>query len=155
VADRHPDTAWFFVYTREAHPGEDVGPHDSFETKVASARLLRDEIGIRRPILVDDLEGTVHRTYGLLPNMTWAIGRGGRILYKSDWTSAANVEAFLARYQLGHTRRPTSGGVSSYVTEQVEFRDIDRDVFYRRLHRNGPRAYDEFKRAEDIWRERS
>jgi hypothetical protein len=41
---------------------------------------MRDEAGIRRPILVDDLEGTAHRDYGLLPNMTWVTGRGGQIL---------------------------------------------------------------------------
>ena len=144
-----------FLYTREAHPGELVGAHDSFDAKLANARLLRDEIGIRRPILVDDLEGTAHRAYGLLPNMSWVIGRGGRIIYKSDWTSAANVEAFLTRYEGGRARRPSAGSVGPYLTEQVEFRDIDREAFYQRLQRNGPRAYDEFKGAEDIWRART
>lgn len=117
--------------------------------------MLRDEVGIRRPILVDDLEGTAHHAYGLLPNMNWVIGRGGRILYKSDWTSAANIEAFLNRYESGQTRRPASGTVGSYLTEQVEFRHLDREAFYQRLHRNGPRAYEEFKRAEEIWRTRT
>lgn len=131
-----------------------MGPHDSLETKIAHARLLRDEIGIRRPILVDDLNGTAHRAYGLLPNMTWVIGRGGRILYKSDWTSAANVEAFLDRYEVGRRRKPTAGASGPYWTEQIEFRDIDRQAFYRRLRRNGPRAYEEFRRAEETWRHR-
>jgi hypothetical protein len=144
-----------FVYTREAHPGEFVGPHDTFEDKLAGARLLRDEIGIRRPILVDDVKGTAHHAYGLLPNMSWVIGRGGRIVYKSDWTSAANVEAFLTRYEAGRDRRPATGTVGPYLTEQMEFRDVDREAFYERLRRNGPRAYDEFKRAEGIWRSRS
>jgi len=144
-----------FVYTREAHPGEHVGPHDSFEAKLANARLLRDEIGIRRPILVDDLEGTAHHAYGLLPNMNWVVGRGGRIVYKSDWTSADNVEAFLTRYEAARTRRPATGAVGPYLTEQVEFRDLDREAFYEQLKRNGPRAFDEFKRAEEIWRART
>lgn len=140
-----------FVYTREAHPGEHVGHHDSFETKLANARLLRDEIGIRRPILVDDLEGPGHRDYGGLPNMTWVVGRGGRILYKADWTSAANVEAFVLRYQAARRERPAGGTMSPYTSEQLEFRHVDREMFYDRLRRNGPRAYDEFKRAEEIW----
>ena len=146
--------AWYFVYTREAHPGENVGHHASLEDKFACAELLRDEIGIQRPILVDDLSGTAHRAYGLMPNMTWVIGRGGRILYKSDWTSARNVEAFLARHEEGRGRRPASGVVAPYLTEQVEYRDVDRAPFYERLRRNGPRAYDEFKRAEQIWQRR-
>jgi hypothetical protein len=146
--------AWYFVYTREAHPGEHVGHHATFDDKLTNARLLRDEVGIRRPILVDDLAGTAHLAYGGLPNMTWVIGRGGRIISRSDWTSAANVEAFLLRYEEGRRRRPPSGAVTPYVTEQLEHRDVDREAFYDRLRRNGPRAYDEFKRAEDIWRRR-
>lgn len=144
-----------FVYTREAHPGEEVGPHTTFDEKLANARLLRDEVGIRRRILVDDLDGTVHRRYGLLPNMTWVVGRGGMILYKSDWTSAGNIESFLERYEQGRRHKPSSGAVAPYMTEQVEFRDVDREAFYRRLQRNGPRSYHEFKRAEEIWADRA
>jgi hypothetical protein len=73
-----------------------VGYHDSIEAKLAGARLLADEAGISRDILVDDLSGRVHRAYGLMPNMTWVIDRGGRVAYKADWTSAANVEASWA-----------------------------------------------------------
>ncbi len=113
---------------------------------------LRDEIGIRRPIVVDDLDGTAHRAYGLLPNMTWVIGRGGRILYKADWTSTGNVGAFLDRHEQGRRRRPASGAVAPYVTEHIEYRDVDREPFYERLRRSGPRSYDEFKRAEAHWR---
>ena len=142
------------MYTREAHPGEHVGHHTGFARKLANAALLRDEVGIRRPILVDDLAGAAHHAYGLLPNMTWVIGRGGRILYKADWTSARNVEAFLVRHAEGRSRRPASGPVTPYVTEQVEYRDVDREAFYERLRRNGPRSYDEFKRAEEFWRTR-
>src|SRR6266851_3016023 len=97
AAARHPEAEWVFIYTCEAHPGEHVRYHDTFDRKVSNARLLRDEAGIRRPILVDDLSGTVHRRYGAMPNMTWVIDRGGRVAYKANWTSAANVEAFLAR----------------------------------------------------------
>lgn len=142
------------MYTREAHPGEHVGHHDSFETKLSHARLLRDEVGIRRRILVDDLEGSAHHAYGLLPNMTWVIGRGGIVAYKADWTSAENVEAFLERYQSARSRRPDRGTFGPYYTEQIEYRHIDRETFYRRLERNGPRALAEFKEAERIWSQR-
>jgi hypothetical protein len=146
--------AWYFVYTREAHPGEHVGHHTSLEVKLGNAQLLRDEVGIRRPILVDDLSGTAHRAFGAMPNMTWVIGRGGRILYRADWTSAANVESFLDRHETARSRRPAGGGISPYLSEQIEYRDSDREAFYERLKRNGPRSYDEFKRAEQLWAER-
>lgn len=65
-----------FVYTREAHPGERFPAHRSPEQKLAHARAFRERCAIERPILVDDLEGTGHRLYGTLPNMTYLLGRG-------------------------------------------------------------------------------
>lgn len=139
-----------FIYTREAHPGEHVLHHDSFERKLANARLLRDEVGISRPILVDDLAGTVHRRYGSMPNMTWVIDRGGRVAYRANWTSAANVEAFLARYLTARADR-SRGAPTLYETEQLEFRQVDREGFNQRLLRNGPRAVTEFSNAMKLW----
>jgi hypothetical protein len=128
VAERHPEAAWVFVYTREAHPGEQVPHHETFETKLAHARLLRDELGIRRPMLVDDLDGTAHCRYGSLPNMTWVFARGGRVVYKANWTSAANVEAFLDRFLAARAPQQAGRRQAMYETEQVEFRDIDDEA---------------------------
>lgn len=154
MADRHSNFDFVFVYTREAHPGERVGHHRSFQEKLEHARKLRDEVGIRRTVLVDDLAGTAHRRYGLLPNMTWIVGRGGRILYKADWTSAENIDAFLTRYDRSrHSRQPGTAS-TPYLTEQMEFRQVDRPAFYRHLEeRNGPRALAEFQAAEKLWAE--
>ncbi|MDR2985297.1 MAG: hypothetical protein LBV34_10695 [Nocardiopsaceae bacterium] len=140
-----------FVYTREAHPGENVLHHDSFERKLASAKLLAEEAGIGRDILVDDLVGTVHRAYGLMPNMTWVIGRGGRVAYKANWTSAVNVEAFLARFLDGRVGHPPGTSPAMYETQQIEFRDTDRQRFMQHLLRNGPRAVAEFDKARHLW----
>jgi len=41
--------------------------------------------------------------------MTWVIDRGGCVAYKANWTSAANVEAFLARFLNSRTPRHTAG----------------------------------------------
>lgn len=142
-----------FVYTREAHPGENVPHHDCFETKLACARLLRDETGIRRPILVDGLTGAAHRRYGCMPNMTWVIDRGGIVAYKANWTSAANVEAFVVRYLAAKADRQ-QGPLARYETEQLEFRQVDRESFRKRLLRNGPRAAEEFRQAEQVWTRR-
>jgi hypothetical protein len=143
-----------FVYTREAHPGENVPCHDSFERKLDSARLLAGETGIGRDILVDDLAGTVHRAYGLMPNMTWVIGRGGRVAYKANWTSAANVEAFLTRFLAVRAERPHGTPPVAYETQQAEFRYPDRKRFTQHLLRNGPRAAAEFEKAQHLWAQR-
>jgi len=139
------------VYTREAHPGENLPAHATFEDKLAAAARLRDELGISRPILVDDFEGTVHLAYGGLPNMSWVLGRGGLILYKAMWTSAARIGDFLERVQA----QPLDLRHAPFHTEQLEIRRRDGQAFTRGLERNGPRAVAEFARAEELWSQRA
>jgi peroxiredoxin len=74
---------FLFVYTREAHPGEYIPAHESIEEKAEAAHLLRTEETIEFPILVDELNGKVHKKYGTLPNPTFIIDRSGRIAYRS------------------------------------------------------------------------
>lgn len=112
---------------------------------------MRDEIGISRPILVDDLEGTVHRAYGGLPNMTWVLARGGTILYKAMWTSAAAVAGFLERSAM----QPRGLRHAPFHTEQLELRANDPALFDQGLERNGPRAVAEMARAREIWAQRA
>jgi hypothetical protein len=131
-----------------------VPNHDSFERKLSCARMLREDTGIGRDILVDDLAGTAHRGYGLMPNMTWVIDRGGRVAYKANWTSAANVEAFLGRYLAARRDHPPGTAPVMYETQQVEFRYTDRGRFAAHLMRNGPRAAEEFEKARQTWASR-
>ncbi len=78
LAGRYRDRAVrsVFIYTREAHPGEHIRHHGGMDDKRQNARLFRDECRVQRPILLDSLDGAAHRAYGMLPNMTWIIGRG-------------------------------------------------------------------------------
>ncbi len=66
---RDKDFEFFTVYVREPRPGEHYGPHSSLEQKLQYARDCRGQDDIRNPLVVDDLEGTVHRIYGSMPNM--------------------------------------------------------------------------------------
>jgi hypothetical protein len=93
----------------------------------------------------------VHHAYGLLPNMSWVLDRGGTILYKAMWTSAARIGEFLARRQA----QADGAAAGTFYAEQLEPLVRDRDAFRRGLQRNGPRAGTEFARAEQIWAERS
>ena len=93
----------------------------------------------------------MHRAYGLLPNMSWVLGRGGTILYKAMWTSAARVAGFLERFEA----QPLDLTHAPFFTEQLEVRRRDAAEFARGLDRNGPRSVAEFARAEQIWAERA
>lgn len=98
-------------------------------------------------ILVDDYDGSVHRAYGLMPNATFVLARGGIVLYKAMWTSAGRLQEFLERCRA----LPAGVGHVPFYTEQVELRARDAETFVRALERNGPRAVSEFARVEEIW----
>jgi hypothetical protein len=142
---------FLFVYTREAHPGEHFPAHRSMEQKLAHARAFRDTFGIARPILVDDLEGTGHRRYGTLPNMTYLIGRGGKVLFRADWTDPATIRHVLDYVLAARARRREGLRLAPFYAEFVGYRWIDNDRFQEGLRRAGPQAVDDFARVLQRW----
>lgn len=133
-----------FVYVREAHPGERMPHHDSFERKLANARRFRDEQGVRRPILVDTLDGTYHRIFGGLPNMTLVVLRGGTLAYKGSWTDVGDVRAALNAIANITALRRQGGRLAPFWTERLAYRSVDQAAFNSGLERNGPKAVAEF-----------
>ena len=75
LADRFSEhgVGSIFVYTHEAHPVENYPHLTSMKQKFRHAEALRDVLGVRRPILLDALDGACHRAYGSMPNMRWIL----------------------------------------------------------------------------------
>ena len=137
----------FFLYTHEAHPGENFPHLTSMEQKFRHAEALRDRLGVERPILVDRLDGECHRAFGTMPNMTWILGRNGLVLYRGNWTDAESVGNSLD-YLLAVGRRRRAGErLTTFRVERLDYRDHDRGRFYEGLHRSGPKAVTEFETA--------
>jgi len=88
-------TQFLFIYVREAHPGEKLRAHKSLRDKTRAAELFRDEEDVKMPILVDDIDGSIHRKYGKLPNPTYLIDKSGRVAFRSLWTRPRSVEDAL------------------------------------------------------------
>ena len=97
--------SFVFLYTREAHPGGKYPHHSTLEQKLSHARDMVVQWSIERTMLVDDLEGTVHRAYGALPNMTYIVGAGGRVQYRADWTDPRTIGTALEQLAYGQERR--------------------------------------------------
>ncbi len=136
-----------FLYTHEAHPGENYPHITSMEQKFRHAAALRDILGVRRPILLDALDGACHRAYGSMPNMTWIFNQAGIPVYKSDWTDANSVTNAL-EYFVGVTERRKAGErLAPFQVERLAYRNVDRETFFKGLERNGPKAVREFQEA--------
>jgi hypothetical protein len=149
VADRFAEhgVGSVFVYTHEAHPGENYPHHTSMEQKSRHARDLRDVLGVRRPILVDSLDGACHRAYGSMPNMSWIFTSAGLPVYKSDWTDARSIANAVEYFVSVSERRRAKERLAPFRVERLDFRDHDREAFFEGLERNGPKAVREFREA--------
>ena len=149
LADKYADqdVGSIFLYTNEAHPAENYLHHQSMEDKVHHATALRDVLGVTRPILLDALDGACHRAYGSMPNMTWIFNRAGLPIYKSDWSDSNSVENALNYFLDVANRRRDRERLAPFRVERLDYRNADREAFYKGLERNGPRAVTEFDAA--------
>lgn len=133
-----------FLYTHEAHPGENYPHLTSMTQKFAHAKALRDVLGVTRPILLDALDGACHRAYGTMPNMTWIFNRAGSPVYKSDWTDANSVRNALEYFTDVFERRRGRERLVPFHVERLDYRTSDPDRFDKGLARSGPKALREY-----------
>lgn len=147
LAARYADRAVrsVFIYTREAHPGENYRHHGAMEDKRRNARAFKEHSSVGRQILLDSLDGAAHRAYGCLPNMSWIVGRGGFVHYKSSWTAAADVADALEGVIDFQENRVKRGWIPFY-SERSAWSVRDRDKFHQGLVRNGPQAVEDFEK---------
>lgn len=127
LAKEYADEAHhLFVYTRETHP--EIAKREnlpylkltSYEEKVERARIMRDKWQTPRKILIDSLDGDVHRLYAGMPNMSWVIDHTGRILFKAGWTREDDVRPQL-EVALKMRELKREGGIQ-YYTERITYR---------------------------------
>jgi hypothetical protein len=146
MAEAFADTATFvFAYTREAHPGEKIPHLTSMEQKLEHARAMAQRFGIKRPMLVDDLDGPVHTAYGRLPNMTYILTTGGRIAYRAAWTDPRTIRIALEQLTFERDQRRSRARLAPYYMEMAPQRVNERDPFMEQLlDLAGPRAVTEF-----------
>ena len=103
LAAQFVNTQFLVLYVREAHPGRKVPAHGAPEQKCSNAQRVQQEYKERRNILVDDLEGTAHRRYGLAPDLIYIVDRDGTVVYRSVWNDPKDVETVLTALEAGST----------------------------------------------------
>jgi alkyl hydroperoxide reductase subunit AhpC len=140
--------SFYLVYTRESHPAERYPPHASFEEKVSRARELRTLENVRFPILVDDLAGTIHRTYGPWPNALFVVHRDGRLVYRTNMANAKALRQFLEDLLTADLRAVEGRVLHTEYVERIVGHEADQATHRRIYERAGPQAF------EDSWRRR-
>ena len=140
------DVVFLFVYVREAHPGEKLREHHSLKNKIRAAEMFRAEEEVDIPIVVDGVDGKIHKKYGKLPNATYLIDKSGRVAFRSLWTRAKVVEEALEEL----LRVEREDGTDRAIVRDGE--DTDVSMTYAMLHshraleRGGKRAIHDFRK---------
>jgi hypothetical protein len=129
------------VTIRQAHPGEKRGRYLDYEDEVASAQEYRQLENIGWPVLVDDYEGTVHRTYSQeMADPSFLIDAEGRVAFYSMWTHAPSLKpAFDELLGKGGVGAPVTGGIDKVPHLFASFVDGARGP-----QRGGKRAVREY-----------
>jgi len=141
------EVEFFFIYVREAHPGDRIPAHGSMAEKIQAAETLRDEEEIEIPILVDDLEGAVHRRYGKLPNPTYIIDKSGRVAFRALWTQPQVVEEALRQLLAVQHDRDLEHAVVLGGDDRSMPLSYPALHSYRALHRGGRDSIADFEQA--------
>lgn len=98
-----PDVEFLLIYVREAHPGERLPQHRSFEDKLKAARLLPKRYNENRKILIDALDGDMHQAYGSMPNFVYIVRPDGIVHYRCNWATLEGVRQALEDREHLHT----------------------------------------------------
>lgn len=81
--------AFTSLYVREAHPRDrDPQTHD-FDQKLQHARDYHDRDSIPWPVVVDDLDGTLHRQLDPRPHAAYVMAPDGTVAARVLWANDA------------------------------------------------------------------
>ncbi|MGZ4839678.1 MAG: peroxiredoxin family protein [Terriglobales bacterium] len=140
------DVEFLLVYVREAHPGEKLGRHQSFDDKKEAAERFRAEERVKIPILVDDLNGKIHRRYGGLPNPTYIIDKSGRVAFRALWTRPNVIEEALDELLERQQERDTEHAIVHGGEDTSMPLTFAMFHAHRALDRGGSKAIADFRR---------
>ena len=140
--------SFFLLYTRESHPAENYEAHRSFEQKLTYARDLKRMENVQVPILVDHLDGRIHRAYGVWPNALFVIHKDGRLIFRSNMANHRELEQFLCDLLAAEKAAADGRVMHLQYSERVIAHEADQATHRRVYERAGAKAF------EDYWAKR-
>ncbi len=73
------------VYVREAHPGEHYPQPCNIDEKRRHAQDFKENYLIDFPVIIDEIDGSLHKILDVKPNSAHIIDAAGNILFQSLW----------------------------------------------------------------------
>jgi alkyl hydroperoxide reductase subunit AhpC len=141
---RDQPIAFLLLYTRESHPAENYGTHTSFEQKIAYARALKNFENVSFPIIVDHLDGRIHRAYGLWPNALFVIHKDGRLIFRSNMANHTELRQFLEDLAAADNAAAEGKVLHLQYSERVVAHKADQATHHRVYARAGAKAFENY-----------
>ncbi|MBM2810627.1 MAG: alkyl hydroperoxide reductase/Thiol specific antioxidant/Mal allergen [Chloroflexi bacterium] len=139
------DVQFLFIYVREPHPGEVYPHHTSMDQKIAVAKELQRLEEIRFPVLVDELDGQVHRAYGPRPNPIAVVSRNGRLMYRAGHAESGPLADYLEHLLLWDQVEAQGLPTHNMYVEAIRFIIPDGPLHKKIVQRAGPKAVREMQ----------
>jgi peroxiredoxin len=140
--------AFLLLYTRESHPAENYLAHGSLEQKIAYARDLQRLERVEFPIIVDHLDGRIHRAYGVWPNALFVIHKDGRLMFRSNMANHGELRQYLEDLLAAEKAAADGKVLHLQYSERVVPHEADQATHRRVYERAGAKAF------EDYWAKR-
>jgi peroxiredoxin len=140
--------SFLLLYTRESHPAENYSAHRSLEQKIAYARELQQLEKVEFPIIVDHLDGRIHRAYGLWPNALFVIHKDGRLIFRSTMANHGELRQFLEDLLAAEQAANNGKVLHLQYSERVVPHEADQSTHRRVYERAGAKAF------QDYWAKR-
>lgn len=136
--------AFFLLYTRESHPAEHYPAHRSLEQKLAHARDLQRLENLEFPVLIDHLDGRIHRAYGVWPNALFVIHKDGRLMFRSNMANHRELRQYLE--DLVEAEKAAAEGKVLHLqySERLVPHEADQATHRRVYERAGPKAFADY-----------
>ena len=103
------------VLVRQGHPGPDVPHYRHYEDKRLDAISHKRDDRIPWPVLIDNLQGSVHNLYGGLADPTFIIDGDGAIAFYNAITHAPTLHRALMALQAQGRRGVAGAGFDRRV----------------------------------------
>ena len=120
----------------------------NFRTKTCLCRELQRLENVQVPIIVDHLDGRIHRAYGVWPNALFVIHKDGRLVFRSNMANHNELRQFLDDIMAAEQAAAEGRVVHLQYSERVVLHEADRETHHRVYERAGPKAF------EDYWAKR-
>lgn len=145
---RDQGVGFYLLYAKESHPGERYPHHTSAEQKRTHAGDLRQQEDVQFPILVDSLDGRVHRQLGPWPTSLFVMRRDGLLVYRATIADPTELRGFLTQLVASRALDSDPDRVPhvGYAERLIEY-EPEEEAHFRVYERAGPKAFEDYWQA--------